>query len=74
MKSQILDRLAKEEAQKGKVRKFYCGVPDICMFKEHFVNNRCFAPYCVRQTCRYIVRKDQKTWAGGSKETEVHVK
>ena len=47
-------------------KKCYCGTKDVCSFKQNFVNMRCFAPYAVRQTCRYVVRDDKKTWAEGS--------
>lgn len=36
------------------VKRFYCGTKDVCAFKEAWVNNRCFAPYPVRATCRYL--------------------
>lgn len=53
------------------IKKFFCGTGDICPHKEHFVNNRCFASYAVRQTCLYIIRVDNKTRIKGSKEEDV---
>lgn len=48
------------------VKKFYCGTSNICKFKEHYINNRCFAPYVIRQSCLYIVRTNGKTKQQGS--------
>jgi len=53
------------------IKRFQCGSKEICTFKEHFVNQRCFAPYPVRQSCPHIRRKDGKTWKDGSVEEAV---
>lgn len=50
------------------VKKFVCGTRDICAFKNHYVNNRCFASYPARQCCPHIVRADGKTMLEGSKQ------
>lgn len=54
-----------------KPKRFYCGTTNICPHKEHYVNNRCFASYAVRQSCPNIIRKDNKTQREGSKEETV---
>ncbi len=41
------------------LKKFYCTVKDLCYFKQEFVNQRCFAPYVIRATCRYLANKEQ---------------
>lgn len=58
------------------VKKCYCGDKAItnCQYKQHYVNNRCFAPYAVRQTCRYIIREDRRTLAEGSQAEGVWFK
>lgn len=53
------------------IKKFFCGGNDICKFKEHYINNRCFAPYIIRQSCPNILRADHKTQRQGSKEETV---
>lgn len=42
-----------------KVKKFYCNTKDICFFKNHYCNPRCWAPYTVRSTCRHLANKEQ---------------
>lgn len=59
---------------KNDIKRFICGTKDICAHKEHFVNSRCFAPYAVRQSCRFVLRKDGKSWDQGSKFEEVLIK
>jgi hypothetical protein len=56
------------------VKRFFCGSNEVCVFKESFINNRCFAIYSVRQSCPRIIRKDGLNWLQGSKEEEVLVK
>jgi hypothetical protein len=56
------------------LKRFYCGTKDICFYKEHYVNNRCFADYIIRQCCPNIIRADGKTWKDGSKEEAVLIK
>jgi hypothetical protein len=52
-------------------KRFYCGTNDLCMHKHEWVpNKRCFADYVIRCTCRYVIRKDGKSWAQGSTEQE----
>lgn len=53
-----------------KTKKFMCGTKDNCAHKNNYINNRCFAPYVVRQSCPYLIRNDKKTWRAGSKEEE----
>ena len=55
-------------------KRFICGTKEICYFKEHNINQRCFATYPIRQSCPNIVRADNKTWKDGSKEEAVLVK
>ena len=55
-------------------KKFYCGTKEICYYKEHFINCRCFAPYQVRQSCPNSVRVDNKTLRTGSTEEAVLTK
>lgn len=57
--------------EEKEVKHFYCGSKDECFYKQHYVNKRCFAPYVIRQSCRYILRADNKTVAEGSKEGNV---
>ena len=42
-----------------KVKKFYCLTKDLCSYKQEWVNQRCFAPYVVRATCRHLANKEQ---------------
>jgi len=42
-----------------KVKKFYCTVKDLCYYKQEWINQRCFAPYVVRVSCRYLASKEQ---------------
>ena len=44
-----------------------CGMGDVCAFKHHYINQRCFAQFAVRQSCPHIVRHDGSSWAEGSK-------
>jgi hypothetical protein len=53
------------------LKRFFCGTKEICYFKEHYINSRCFANYRIRQTCPNILRKDRLTQAQGSKEEDV---
>lgn len=55
-------------------KKFYCGEKEICYYKDHYINQRCFAPYSTRQSCPSIMRADNKTQAQGSKEEAVLVR
>lgn len=55
-------------------KKFFCGTKDVCSNKDHYVNNRCFAGYTIRQSCPNIIRKDNKTWKDGSKEETAQCK
>lgn len=59
-----------DTSQEKKTKKFYCMGNAVCSFKQSWVNDRCFATYPVRSSCRYIKRKDGKSWALGSKERE----
>lgn len=49
-------------------KRFFCGNKDLCIYKNVYVNNRCFAPYVTRQSCPNIIRVDKRTWRDGSKE------
>jgi len=49
-------------------KKYYCGTRDCCQFKQHYINNRCFAQYAIRQSCPSLIRADHKTILQGSKE------
>lgn len=40
---------------KRQVKRFYCGNQDVCHFKEHYINNRCWAPYVIRSSCRHFL-------------------
>ena len=42
-----------------KVKRFYCDTKDVCYFKQHYINQRCFAPYVVRASCRYLASKER---------------
>lgn len=64
----------KENAGAGEAKKFFCGTAEVCPFKQHYVNNRCFAVYSVRQSCPKILRRDGKTILEGSKEEAVLTK
>ncbi len=44
---------------KGEIKKFYCNTKDICYFKEHYINQRCWAGYPVRASCRYLAKDKQ---------------
>lgn len=52
-------------------KKFYCGTKEICGFKDHYINSRCFADYPIRQSCPNILREDNKTQRQGSTEEAV---
>jgi hypothetical protein len=52
-------------------KKFYCGTKEICNFKDHYINQRCFSGYAVRQSCPNILRADNKTQRQGSIEEAV---
>lgn len=60
------------EEQK-ELKRFSCCNKDACNWKQHYVNQRCFAPYAIRQTCPSVMRKDGKAWFEGSREDEVKV-
>jgi len=47
------------EVHFGKIKKFYCTTKDLCFYKQEWVNQRCFAPYTVRSTCRYLADKER---------------
>ena len=42
-----------------KVKKFYCNTKDLCSHKQEWINQRCFAPYIIRTSCRYLADKDK---------------
>ena len=42
-----------------KIKKFYCTTHDLCYFKQEWINQRCFAPYVVRASCRYLADKNR---------------
>lgn len=44
---------------------YQCESKDTCDFKRSGM--RCGAKYRVRQSCRYIVREDGKSWSTGSR-------
>jgi hypothetical protein len=41
------------------IKRFYCRSRDLCIFKNQFVNQRCFADYKIRATCRYLARNER---------------
>ena len=43
----------------GKIKKFYCNTKDLCSYKQEWINQRCFAPYTIRASCRYLADKKQ---------------
>lgn len=56
---------------KEQPKRFYCGMNEVCFFKEHYINQRCFAPYQIRQSCPNVLRVDNRTQREGSREEAV---
>ena len=59
MAGRVIEREITIGIHNPNIKKFYCTTNDLCAFKQEWVNKRCFAPYTVRSTCRYLANKEQ---------------
>lgn len=59
--------------ERGIPKRFTCATKETCQFKQHYVNNRCFADYAIRQSCPSIKRADGLSQRQGSKIEEIKV-
>lgn len=68
-----MDTATQVKEHRQELKRFYCLTKNLCNFKYEFIpNQRCFAPYTIRISCRYLKRRDGRSWEQGSGEDNAY--